>query len=374
MPSYTPSTVPTSSVLPSISHSPSLEPSTSLAPSLSGRPSLGPSSTLAPSSCHELWIELQYDDYATSTSFELISIDQGIIILRQDGTSEDSERTREEIVCLEPGQHQFRTYFKLGGGFWGSYNLKLRSGETVIDRNRDKVERGDPTVDGYGEIVRFDLPFRTPEIEPIGGIPTESPTFSIQPSVSTVPSLEPTRSISTQPSVSTVPSLAPTSSIHPSMTQNPSASQAPSFALPRGTTLVGKGNCVDSSDEGYTTLDIEASEFKDGFSAELCLDKCISLSFIIQLQLRGFEPSDLEGKPCACLFDHDPDDIDGDKFTEELQRENGFSFSLDYNLERKGAGPVSSSLVESSYNPFCYEVDNDVSITSWMNSFQHPPN
>ena len=367
MPSYSPSTVPTSSIVPSISQSPSLEPSTSLAPSLSGRPSLGPSTTLAPSlSCYELWIEIQYDDYPAETSFELISIDDGIIVPRQYGTIyEDGGQTRKKFVCLDPGEYQFRMYDSYGDGFWGSYNLKLQSGETIIDRNRDGLDWDDSTVDGFGEIVRFDLPFRTLEIEAIGGNPTESPTFSTQPSVS----------------ISTMPSWAPTISIHPSITQNPSASQAPSIAVPRGATLVGEGICVDSSNEGYATLKVEASEFKGGFSAQLCLEKCISLSSIIQLHLRGFETEYdgvydatdiIHSSPCACLFDHDPDDTSGAKFTEELKRENGFD---DYGLySNKGVGSVTSVISPDYGNPFCYAVDNDVSIKSWISAFQHPQN
>ena len=356
MPSHTPSTVPTLSIVPSISQSPSLEPSESLAPSLSGRPSLGPSTTLAPSlSCYKLWIEIQYDDYPAETSFELISIDDGIIVPRQYGTIyEDGGQTRKKFVCLDPGEYQFRMYDSYGDGFWGSYNLKLQSGETIIDRNRDSVGEYDLTVDGYGEIVRFDLPFRTLEIEAIGGNPTESPTISF----------------STQPSVSAGPSLAPTISIHPSITQNPSASQAPSIAVPRGVTLVGQGSCVDSSNEEYTTLNIDASEFKGGFSAQLCLEKCISLSSIIQLQWRGFETEydrvydatlNLQSWPCACLFDHDPVDTAGSKFTEELKRENGFEYHY---ASGPGVGPVSSLISPYFRNPLCYAVDNDVSTRS----------
>ena len=337
-----------SSGVPSISQSPSLELSESLEPSLSGIPSLGPSTTLVPSQpCYELWIELQYDDYASLTSFELISIDQGIIVPRQYGTIyEDDGQTRKEFVCLEPGQYQFTMHDSWGYGFRGTYSLKLQSGETIIDRNRDRVGEYDSTVDGFGEIVRFDLPFQMLETEAIGGYPTESPT------------------ISTQPSVSTVPSLAPTISIHPSITQNPSASQAPSIAVPRGVTLVGQGSCVDSSNEEYTTLNIDASEFKGGFLAQLCLEKCINLSSsIIQMHLRGFE-TDYRAlyslyrwwSPCACLFDP----IDGDKFTEELERENGFHYA-----SGMGVGPVSSVISSySSRNTLCYAVDNDVSIKS----------
>ena len=141
--------------------------------------------------------------------------------------------------------------------------------------------------------------------------------------------------------------------------------------MPRGTALLGQGNCVDSSNERYISLEIEASEFKDGFSAQLCLEKCISLSSITQLQFRAFETSDIEWSPCACLIDHDPDDAYGSKFTEELRRENGFD--IEYSIGRQGVGPVSSVISPDYGNPFCYAVENDVSIRSWINSSQQPP-
>ena len=179
-----------SSGVPSISQSPSLELSESLEPSLSGIPSLGPSTTLVPSQpCYELWIELQYDDYASLTSFELISIDQGIIVPRQYGTIyEDDGQTRKEFVCLEPGQYQFTMHDSWGYGFRGTYNLKLQNGETIIDRNRDGLNNDDPTVPGFGEIVKFDLPFvpATLTSETLGALPTTSPT----PLISSSPSGE----------------------------------------------------------------------------------------------------------------------------------------------------------------------------------------
>ena len=151
--------------------------------------SVHPSTTLAPSlSCYKLWIELQYGNFAPSTSFELISIDDGIIVPRQHGTFDDEFQTRKEFVCLEPGQYQFGLYDSLGYGFWGSYNLKLQNGETIIDRNRDGLNNDDPTVPGFGEIVKFDLPFvpATLTSETLGALPTTSPT----PLISTSPSGE----------------------------------------------------------------------------------------------------------------------------------------------------------------------------------------
>ncbi|EJK55996.1 hypothetical protein THAOC_24195 [Thalassiosira oceanica] len=191
---------------------------------------------------------------------------------------------------------------------------------------------------------------RTLDIEAIGGNPTASPTSS------------------TQPSVSTVPSLAPTSSIRPSMSRSPSASQAPSINVPRGATLVGQGACADSSNERYSSLGIGASVFKDRFSAQLCLEKCLSLSFITQLHLRGFELEQIDDAllttvayftnswyPCACLYDTD-EVADGSKFTTELKRENGIGEAF----IGMGVGLVSSVIPESG-NPFCFAVDDDAS-------------
>ena len=145
-----------------------------------------------------------------------------------------------------------------------------------------------------------------------------------------------------------MPSLAPTSSIRPSISQSPSASQAPSIDVPRGATLVGQGVCADGSNERYRSLEFSASEVNEGVSTRLCLEKCISLSSIMQLHLRGFERSEVRGfgfevdwlSPCACLFDHDSDN-NGGKLTEELMRENGFQESLSSEwFDVRGVGPV----------------------------------
>ncbi|EJK77720.1 hypothetical protein THAOC_00431, partial [Thalassiosira oceanica] len=142
------------------------------------------------------------------------------------------------------------------------------------------------------------------------------------------------------------------------MSQSPSASQAPSIDVPRGATLVGQGAaCADSSKERYSSLSLKASEFKDGFSAQLCLEKCLSLSFITQLHLRGFEVEQTKWFPCACLFDHEPDNTYDEKFTSELWRENGIGSSYPGG---KGVGPV-SSVISDFRNPFCYAVGDDTS-------------
>ena len=280
----------------------------------------------------------------------MISIDHSNnIVPRQAGTYEDEGQTRKTFVCLEPGQYQFGIYSEKGYGFYGAYSLKLQSGETIIDRNRDTLGDRDSTVEGFGELVRFDLPSVTLETEAIGGNPTVSPTTS------------------TQPSISNLPSLAPSISIRPSVSQSPSASQAPSIGVPRGATLVGQGVCADSSNERYRPFQLRASEFKEGVSTRLCLEKCLSLSSIMQLNLRGFQRSKVDWfPPCACLFDHDSGN-NGGKLTEELMRENGVkdgSHSL--GLDVKGVGPVSTVLTDCYRcdDTLCYSIDNNVSIPS----------
>ena len=294
----------------------------------------------------------------------MISIDQSnTVIPRQAGIYEDEGQTRKTFVCLEPGQYQFGIYSEKGYGFYGAYSLKLQSGETIIDRNRDTLGDRDSTVEGFGELVRFDLPSVTLETEAIGGNPTVSPTTS------------------TQPSISNLPSLAPSISIRPSVSQSPSASQAPSIGVPRGATLVGQCVCADSSNERYRPFQLRASEFKEGVSTRLCLEKCLSLSSIMQLNLRGFERpswSDASvacancGKPpCACLFDQDSGN-NGGKLTEELSRENGVydgsgSLELLFGCVVKGVGPVSTVLTDcydGCDDTLCYSIDNDVSVSS----------
>ena len=54
----------------------------------------------------------------------------------------------------------------------------------ILDRNRDGLDWDDPTVPGFGEIVKFDLPFvrATLTNETLGALPTSSPTASHSPS------------------------------------------------------------------------------------------------------------------------------------------------------------------------------------------------
>ncbi|EJK59492.1 hypothetical protein THAOC_20276 [Thalassiosira oceanica] len=151
------------------------------------------------------------------------------------------------------------------------FEVQGAEGEGSSDATGDVADWSGGARARAGEASSLEVSTRTLDIEAIGGNPTASPTPS------------------TQPSLSIVPSLAPTSSIRPSMSRSPSASQAPSINVPRGAALVGQGVCADSTNERYSSLGIEASVFKDGFSAQLCLEKCLSLSFITQLHLRGFE-------------------------------------------------------------------------------------
>ena len=76
------------------------------------------------------------------------------------------------------------------------------TGLVILNRNRDGLDFLDPTVSGFGEIVKFDLPFvrATLVSETLGALPTASPTVSHAPTGSQLPSLNPTPLISTSPS------------------------------------------------------------------------------------------------------------------------------------------------------------------------------
>ena len=114
-------------------------------------------------------------------------------------------------VCLEAGRYQFGLYFDSAFDwmfFTGEYMLRLEdtsqmsTGLVILNRNRDGLGYSDPTVSGFGEIVKFDLPFVQATLisETLSALPTSSPTASYEPTGSQLPSLNPSPRISTSPS------------------------------------------------------------------------------------------------------------------------------------------------------------------------------
>ena len=114
-------------------------------------------------------------------------------------------------MCLKAGRYQFGLYFDTEYDweiFKGEYILRLEdtsqksTGLVILNRNREGLDDGDPTVPGFGEIVKFDLPFvrATLTDEAIMALPTASPTTSHAPTGSQLPSLNPTPLVSTSPS------------------------------------------------------------------------------------------------------------------------------------------------------------------------------
>jgi len=115
-------------------------------------------------------------------------------------------------VCLEAGRYQFGLYFDKEydwlEDFQGEYTLRLEEtsqmsiGLVILKRNRDGLDWDDPTVPGFGEIVKFDLPFvrGTLTNETLEALPTSLPTASHAPTGSQLPSLNPSPRISTTPS------------------------------------------------------------------------------------------------------------------------------------------------------------------------------
>ena len=146
------------------------------------------------------------------TSYDLQSLDSYTsVVPKYLGTNHDGYDRHIRSVCLEAGRYQFGLYFDTDydwESFEGEYMLRLEdtsqmsTGLVILNRNRDGLDFLDPTVSGFGEIVKFDLPFvrATLVSETLGALPTASPTVSHAPTGSQLPSLNPTPLISTSPS------------------------------------------------------------------------------------------------------------------------------------------------------------------------------
>ena len=146
------------------------------------------------------------------TSYDLLSLDSyATIIPKYSGTNHYDSGRHIRSVCLKAGRYQFGLYFDSYSDwnvFGGEYILRLEdtsqksTGLVILNRNREGLDDGDPTVPGFGEIVKFDLPFvrATLTDEAIEALPTASPTTSHAPTGSQLPSSNPTPFISTSPS------------------------------------------------------------------------------------------------------------------------------------------------------------------------------